>query len=204
MSRQLQAILLPILLICSPIFGWSGTPQAATPAADTQANAGSAASSSKQSNEARKPEKDSARKTHIHLGAITVGAGYTHFSGGPFGYAYGFYPYGFGYSPFFFDPLWMPYSPLYYPGYLTGLRASYGKGEVQLTANPRKAEVFLDGGYAGPAVNLKNIWLDPGAYDLSVVAENRPPFHMRIYVLSGKRLKVNATLGPQKPAEVKP
>ena len=77
-------------------------------------------------------------------------------------------------------------------------------GEVQLTALPGKAEIYLDGAYAGTAQNLKRIWLDPGAYDLSVIAQNCAPFHKRIYVLSGKRLKVSAPLTPQEPTEVKP
>lgn len=204
MRRQFQAILLPILLLCSPVFGWTGTQQATTPQADTTANTDRSASSSNQSSEGKKPAKYAEHKMHIRLGAITVGAGYTRISGRPFGYPYGFYPYGYSYSPFFGDQFWWPYSTLYFPGYFTGFQAGDGRGEVQLTANPREAEVFLDGGYAGTAQNLKNIWLDPGAYDLSVIAQDREPFHERIYVLSGKRLKVNATLALQKPAEVKP
>jgi len=204
MNRQLQAIIPRILLMCLPLSGGSGAQQAITPAADTQANTKTSTSTSSQSSEDRKSQRESTHKVHIRLGALTVGVGYTHLSGVRFGYPYGFYPLGYDYSPFFWKPLWGPYSTLYYPGCCIGFQASQGKGEVQLTAPPGKAEVYLDGAYAGTAQNLKRIWLDPGAYDLSVIGENCAPFHKRIYVLSGKKLKVNALLAPQKPTEVTP
>jgi PEGA domain len=129
---------------------------------------------------------------HLRLGTISVGAGYSYFSG-PFFYnpflTYRFYPYSLGYSPF--------YAPGYYGGF------SYGsdKGEVKLSGAPKRAEVYLDGAYAGTADKLRNMWLTPGAYDLSVSAPGTAAFHQRIYVLSGKSLKIAAKLSPQ---ETKP
>jgi hypothetical protein len=70
-----------------------------------------------------------------------------------------------------------------------------GRGEVRLTADPKVAEVYIDGAYAGTADRLKSMWLDPGAYDLTVSAKDRESFHQRVYVLSGKSLKITAKLG---------
>jgi hypothetical protein len=141
---------------------------------------------------------------HLKLGSVAAGAGYSHWSGSPYypyyGYEpYGFYPYFGAYSPWLGSPFWSPYSPFTYPG--------ADKGEVRLTAEPKTAQVFLDGAYAGTADRLKSMWLEPGAYDLSVSTPNREPFHQRIYVLSGKSLKITARLVAQNPAgkaEAKP
>jgi hypothetical protein len=147
-----------------------------------------------------KHEKDDSsssgeHKLHLRLGTIALGAGYSHFSG-PAYYPYGVYPFGWEYSALW-APYWGPY-PFFTPGYF-----AYGsaKGEVKLAAEPKTAEVYLNRAYAGTADHLKNIWLDPGAYDLSLAASGREDFHQRIYVLSGKSLKITARLVA---AEVKP
>ncbi len=148
-------------------------------------------------------EKDQTthHRSHIHLGTITIGASYVHFPAGFFPYyGYGLYPFGgFGpfYSPFaygFYDPFYGPYYPGIYGGSL-----GYGadKGEVKLSTSGKGAQVYLDGAYAGPADKLKNMWLDPGAYNLSVSAPGQQKFEQRIYVISGKTLKIRAQLSAQ-------
>jgi hypothetical protein len=126
------------------------------------------------------PAQDSG-KTQVKLGTISVGASYSRFSGP--GY-YG-YPYPYGYDPWF----WSPY--FYHPGYFQGFHQALDKGEVRLRAEP-KADVYLDDAYAGLAGNLRSIWLKPGAYNLSVRAPDRARFERRIYVLTGKTLRINA------------
>jgi PEGA domain len=133
-------------------------------------------------------------KIRWHLGTISVGAGY---SSGPYYGPYGYYPYGpYGlypgdwvYSSWY--PMWGGY-PYYAPG---SFAYNSGRGEVRLTADPKVAEVYIDGAYAGTADRLKSMWLDPGAYDLTVSAKDRESFHQRVYVLSGKSLKITAKLG---------
>jgi hypothetical protein len=142
-----------------------------------------------------KTEKDDGgsggeHKLHLRLGMIALGAGYSHFSGP------GYYPYGpYAFSPFGseYSALWFPYWP--YPFFAPDYFA-YGsaKGEVKLAAEPKTAQVYLDRAYAGTANHLRNIWLEPGAYDLSLAATGREDFHQRIYVLSGKSLKITANL----------
>lgn len=139
-------------------------------------------------------------KTHFHLGTITLGASYTNFGHGygPF-YPYGFYPYTFSafYTPFHYDPF---YGPFYYPAYGPSVNYALGKGHVKLSSLGRNkdAEVYIDGAYAGLAGKLKNIWLDPGAYNLSVRASDGSSFQKRIYVLSGKTLEIKPVLKAEK------
>jgi len=150
--------------------------------------------------EGAKPAK---RKTHFHLGAITVGASYTNFGHafvGPFHpyYAYPFYPYypygafsvGAFYTTYFSDPFYGPYA--YYTPYAPGFGFAPEKGEVRLASLGRNkgASVYIDNAYAGSADKLKQMWLEPGAYDLSLQAADGSTFQRRIYVLSGKTLKI--------------
>jgi len=146
----------------------------------------------------------SERKTRVKLGTITVGGFFAHHSGYPY-YPYLRYPHYYsGYGPFFWDPLgWPYYAPFYHPAYFTGFARAEDKGEVRLSAEPKTAEIYLDGGYAGTADSLKTMWLDPGAYELTVSAKDRQPFHRRIYVLTGKTLRISAPLLPG-PPEAKP
>jgi hypothetical protein len=176
------------------------TPQpAASVTSQTDSTSGQIQSSQEPSSASAKKEKseknDSGssgdRKLHLRLGAIALGAGYSHFSG-PAYYPYGPYPlspFGSEYSALWF-PYWWNY-PFFAPSYF-----AYGsdKGEVRLAAEPKTAGVYLDRAYAGTANHLRNIWLEPGAYDLSLAATGREDFHQRIYVLSGKSLKITANL----------
>ena len=135
------------------------------------------------------------RKTRVRLGGITVGAGYTHYSGP--GYYYGYpYPYAYPYwhHPWYWNPVWAPYAPYYHPGFFTGLVRGDDMGEVKLAVEPKQAEVLLDGAYAGTAAGLKSMWLAPGAYDVALKAPDRAPYQRRIYVLTGKTLRISATL----------
>ena len=62
-------------------------------------------------------------------------------------------------------------------------------GAVKLEGVDKNALVYLDGALAGRADKLKRMWLDPGAYDLELRTGDRSATQ-RIYVLSGKTLKV--------------
>jgi PEGA domain len=139
----------------------------------------------------------SSPKVRWHLGTITVGAAYTHFSGpwfySPF-WGYDFYPVVpfYAYGAYTYVPLYTP--GFWYPPQYFGYNA--GKGNVRLSANAKNAQVQLNGAYAGAMKDLKSIWLEPGAYELELSAPGRAPFQKRIYVLSGKTLKIQADLPP--------
>ena len=127
-------------------------------------------------------------RPHVRFGGLMVGAGYNRFSGGyPFGY-----PGYWGYSPYYrYDPfLW---SPFYHPGYFTGFAFQPRMGDVKIQVPDKTALVFLDGALAGRLSDLKDMWLEPGAYHLEVRDSSRR-FRQKIYVLSGKRIKVTSDM----------
>jgi hypothetical protein len=118
----------------------------------------------------------------VRLGTISIGAGYGYYSG-PYwpGYWAGYYP-----PPFWggwYDPWFAPYAPVYFAPQINN-------GQVNLQTSDKNAEVYLDGAYAGPASKLKNFWLAPGVYQLEVRAAGQAPQEKRIYVLTGKTLKI--------------
>ena len=93
-----------------------------------------------------------------------VGAGYSYFSGG---YPYGYGPEYWAYSPYYlYNPvLW---SPFYHPGYYTGFAYRPNMGKVKIQAPDKTSMVYLDGALAGRLDRLKDMWLEPGAYQLEV------------------------------------
>jgi hypothetical protein len=119
----------------------------------------------------------------VRLGTISVGAGYGYYSGPVWP---GYYP-PFFYDPFFYSP-WVGSSFLASPVYLV---PQPDKGQVNLQGSYKNAEVYLDNAYAGTADTLKKFWLAPGIYDLEVRPKDQPPRKKRIYVLTGKTLKVS-------------
>jgi hypothetical protein len=68
-------------------------------------------------------------------------------------------------------------------------------GTLKLKALSKQAEVYVDGAYAGVVKDLGSMWLEPGAYDLEI-RENSDIFHKRIYVLSGKTVRIDTGLAP--------
>jgi len=111
----------------------------------------------------------------VRLGGVSVGAGY----------AYGFGPYWAGYPIGFYGP-W--FDPWYAPVVLV---AAPDKGQVNLQSRHKDAEVYLDDAYAGTTSTLKKFWLAPGVYELEVRPQGQAPQKKRIYVLTGRTLKVN-------------
>jgi len=183
----------------------SDASQAAPASAQADSNADLQAHTAQEAKVDTNSERDSSQPDHryrLRLGGLAVGAGYRYFSGPvyPYGYAYG--PYGFfPYSGVYSSVFWEPFGggfPFYPAGYF---RLGDGKGEVRLTTDPKDASVYLNGGYAGTADHLKSVWLEPGAYDLSVSASDRKTYEQRIYVLSGKSLKITAKLGASLPSD---
>jgi hypothetical protein len=124
-------------------------------------------------------------RPHIHFGGLSVGAGFSHYSGG---YPYGYDPGYWNYSPYYsYSPvLW---SAFYHPGYFTGFAWQPNMGNVKIRAPDKTSLVYLDGALAGRLDKLKDMWLEPGAYNLEVLNSSHR-FTQRIYVLSGKTLRV--------------
>jgi hypothetical protein len=134
-----------------------------------------------------KTEKKESRRPRIRFGGVLIGAGYVH---GSYGWPYRYdasgpwaYP-GYLWDPFFYG-LWA------HPGFYSGFPYYPDFGEVKLATSDKAAAVFIDGGFAGYSGKLKNIWLEPGAYNIEVRSGSRE-FSKRVYVLSGKSLKLDA------------
>jgi hypothetical protein len=181
---HINAVLVPSLLAIATIAQDSSTPEPTTsiPSQTSQSN----------SNQAKSGAKDeaSSHKYHLRLGTVVFSGAYI---SGPLWYPYA--PYG--YYPYYgaaFAPFWAPFSPYYYPASLAN---GADKGQIQLKADPKDAAVYIDGAYAGTVQHLKDIWLDPGAYDVSISAAGREPFQQRVYVLTGKTLSISAKLTRQ-------
>jgi hypothetical protein len=124
----------------------------------------------------------------IRLGGVSIGAGYSHFSGR--------YPYWGYYSPWYYDPFL--FYPVYAPGYYNGFAYQPNMGAVKIEGADKNALVYLDGALAGRADKLKQMWLDAGAYNLELRTGDRSATR-RIYVLSGKTLKVTPELMEVRP-----
>jgi hypothetical protein len=59
---------------------------------------------------------------------------------------------------------------------------------------PGIARVYVDDAFAGRAEDLKHIYLAPGVHTLSVTAPGRATYAEKLYVLSGKTIKIKTTL----------
>ena len=204
MKLGIIVVCFSLILTCAAAAQTSSTdPQQPTVSAQTQSDAKTATNTQKDGDK----EDSSGHKSHVRLGGVSVAASYSSapFFYGPF-WPYGFYPYSAAfYGPVFYNPFFLSpfYSPFYGP-YWGSFAYAPDKGEVKLAANPKDAQVFIDGAYAGTAEHLKDMWLDSGAYDLSVSSPGKETFHQRIYVISGKKLKIEAKLTAEKsPVEEK-
>ncbi len=205
--RVLSLVVLILTLVPASLFAQSGEQSVEPAAAKPESTEAVAPSANETKSKPESSDKDAPaekRKFRLRLGGISVGAGYSHFSG-PY-----YYPYGYpvGYAPFGFYPgdwvaasFWYPIASPYSYYSADAFRYGDGRGEIRLTADPKEAKVYIDGGYAGTADKLKTLWLDPGAYDLTVSAAGREDFHQRLYVLSGKSLKISAKLDPEQTRE---
>ncbi|HEV3200637.1 MAG TPA: hypothetical protein VGZ73_22195 [Bryobacteraceae bacterium] len=174
---SLRCVLLSLLLVSFTF----ASDQPPSPARPDSASQSPRITTPHDSSPPAKADSQDSHRPHVHFGGLTVGAGYSHFSGA--------YPYGYwGYSPYYrYDPvLW---SGFYHPGYYTGFAWQPNMGNVKISAPDKTSLVYLDGALAGRLDKLKDMWLEPGAYHLEV-RNSSHKFTQKIYVLSGKTLKV--------------
>ena len=127
----------------------------------------------------------------MRLGGISIGAGYSRY-----GYhSPSLYNYPYYYRSHY--PLYHPFDAWAHPGYYLGFDRSESTGRIKLKTEHKDASVFLDGAFAGVAKDLREIWLEPGVYQLKVAADLHEPFELRVYVLTGKTVKIEANLKEQ-------
>jgi len=147
---------------------------------------------------------EASKQPRMRLGGFSLTGGYSRFSG-PVYWGPPFYGY---YDSQFWTPFWQTHFPYggpafsgFYPAY--NFQRGPSMGEIKLQAEPATASVFINDAYAGRVQDLRSMWLEPGVYNLKIETEGRPGFARRVYVLSGKTLKVDANLmapkGEQQP-----
>ena len=132
----------------------------------------------------------------------------------PYGRTYGYYPgyyynaYSFGYGPygrghFYFDLsynsyIWHPYSVYRY-----GTYGSYGYpvGELRLKVEPRDAQVFIDGYYAGRVDDFdgtfQSLRLEDGEYQVEIVLPGYEPLAFDVRILPGEKTTYEGVLLPE-------
>ncbi len=129
-------------------------------------------------------------RPHVRLGGVFIGSGYSGHSGYPsFAYYSGFWDRRLNFLDSFL--IW-PFAR----GFATGFVYQPNMGEVKIQTSNKTAWVYLDGALAGRADHLRSMWLDPGVYNLEVRDGNRS-YAQRIYVLTGKTLKLTPALTEQ-------
>ena len=96
----------------------------------------------------------------------------------------------FGFYGGFYDPwFWGPYGyAAPYWGYGYSMPANAGK--VKIETHQKDAQVYIDGAYAGTAKDVKDMWLRAGAHNIEVRAPGNQRYSERVYVVSGKTLKL--------------
>jgi hypothetical protein len=133
------------------------------------------------------------RKWHVKLGPVLVSASYSRF-GDPFYYPYGLSPFDGFHRAWLWDPYWA--YPVSYPSGYFGYDGE--RGEIKLTPEPRTvdpklAEVCVNNGFGR--------YGRPVEQYVSILSKGRTVFRRRIYVLSGRSLKIAARLDSVNPGE---
>lgn len=126
---------------------------------------------------------------NVHGFYLGAGASYSRFRYyPPFGY-FPYYSY-WGRYPFHHLTGAWAYPDFYHPAYFAGYGRTARGGRIKLKTKYKEASVYLDGAFAGLAKDLKDIWLEPGVYQLKVEPDRLAPFEIRVYVLTGKTVRI--------------
>lgn len=118
-----------------------------------------------------------------------------------FYYPQRYYPYGygaFGLGYYYYDPYaWGPYDRMRFTGYGYG----YPTGQVRLRVQPREAEVFVDGYYAGIVDDFDGLFqglrLEEGPYTIEIVAPDHEPLEFKVRIQPGRKITFRGELEPR-------
>ena len=132
--------------------------------------------------QAGKAPKGDARaaSTRLRLGLVGLGAGYGWYD--PFLWG------GLGYGAF------CPYPTLWPNGYWLAANPSPPPGTARLRVTPPQARVTIDSAFAGTVEELRDLRLPPGAYLVQFDLEGFQTQQQKVYVLSGKTMRLDVTL----------
>jgi hypothetical protein len=110
------------------------------------------------------------------------------YRGGFYGGGWGWYGPGWG---------WGWYGPYGWGwGYPYGYSPYGDEGKVKIVNVPKDSIVYVDGGYAGTAGELKKFSLRPGEHNIELRDPSGHAFHKeRIQVIAGKTLEIHGSEG---------
>lgn len=112
------------------------------------------------------------------------------------------------YRPFFYDPWYYPYYPygLYgpFPPYAYGGQFGFASS-VRLQVEPKDAEVFVDGYYAGRVDDFDGFFqrlrLEAGEHEIELYREGHRSIKQRLYLQPGETYRIRHDMQPLQPGE---
>ncbi len=127
---------------------------------------------------------------------------------------YYYYPYSFGYGPrgrgfFYFDLHYDSY--VFYPRTIIrydnygSYYGNYGypTGELRIQVQPRDAQVFVDGSYAGTVDDFdgtfQSLRLEEGEYQVELVLPGYEPLGFDVRIVPGEKVTYKGDLIPEQP-----
>jgi hypothetical protein len=121
---------------------------------------------------------------------------------------YYYNPYTFGYGPagrghFYFDLYYNSYIWHPYDAYRYGTYGSYGYpvGELRLKVQPRDAQVFIDGSFAGRVDDFDGVFqslrLEEGEYQVEIVLPGYEPLAFDVRIFPGEKTTYEGDLIPE-------
>ena len=136
-------------------------------------------------------------EAHGHHGGVWVGVGFGGFYGwGPYwGWAAPYWGWGWGPGPYYGAP----------GGFALGYAMMSGMGALDMSVNPKQAEVWVDGKYVADARDLDGdpsyLWLKQGAHHVVVYKAGFRSFEEDVDVNVGmiRELKVKLETGESQP-----
>jgi hypothetical protein len=133
------------------------------------------------------------------------GRGHGHVVVGGF-YGAPYWGFGLGFGPYwgpYWGGYWGPWPGLYYGpegGVNMSVAMMAGWGAIDLNVKPNRAEVWVDGQYAGEARDLDGypsyLWLEQGGHQLEVYKGGYATFSEKVEVRRGMRTEIKVRMQP--------
>jgi hypothetical protein len=113
-----------------------------------------------------------------------------------------YFPFGFGgFGPgyYYYDrSAWYPYNAYDYRFDSYAYRYGYPTGELRLDVEPRHAEVYVDGYYAGLVDDFDGVFqglrLEEGPYRIEIVAPGLEPLEFDVRIQPGRKINYRGDL----------
>jgi hypothetical protein len=119
-----------------------------------------------------------------------------------YAYPYGYGAFGLGY--FYYDPYaWAPVATIHYDGSAYGYGYGNPTGALRLQVQPRDAEVYVDGYYAGMVDEFdgtyQSLRLEEGEYHIEIVAAGYETIAFDVKIQPGRTINYRGDMFPERP-----